>query len=141
MFRKENGVTLVALVITIIVLLILAGVTISMVLGEDGILNRAETATANYNLADIKEKAAIAAATVTTEYLSDKYDGNSTLSKEYEEEDMAGGMAKLFESSVLNEIVATTNKLTVKLQSGDAFTVNLARNGVAWTVQGAVASK
>ena len=74
MFRKENGVTLVALVITIIVLLILAGVTISMVLGNDGILTQASGATESYTLSDIKEKAAIAAATLTTRFLADKYD-------------------------------------------------------------------
>ena len=44
MNKKENGITLVALVITIIVLLILAGVTISMVIGNNGILTQANTA-------------------------------------------------------------------------------------------------
>ena len=39
--KKNNGITLIALVITIIVLLILAGVTISMVLGDDGIIEQA----------------------------------------------------------------------------------------------------
>ena len=42
--KKEKGITLVALVITIIVLLILAGVTISLTLGDNGLLNRAEKA-------------------------------------------------------------------------------------------------
>ena len=42
--RKEQGITLIALVVTIIVLLILAGVTIALVLGQDGIFNKAETA-------------------------------------------------------------------------------------------------
>ena len=40
--KKNTGITLVALVITIIVLLILAGVTISLTLGENGLLKRAE---------------------------------------------------------------------------------------------------
>ena len=39
--RKEEGITLIALVITIIVLLILAGIAIGMVSGDNGILNRA----------------------------------------------------------------------------------------------------
>ena len=38
MFRKQKGITLIALVITIIVLLILAGVSINLVVGEGGIL-------------------------------------------------------------------------------------------------------
>ena len=38
----KSGVTLIALVITIIVLLILAGITINIALGENGLLKRAE---------------------------------------------------------------------------------------------------
>ena len=41
--RKNNGITLIALVVTI-VLLILAGISISMLSGENGILNRATEA-------------------------------------------------------------------------------------------------
>lgn len=39
--KKNRGITLITLVITIIVLLILVGVTISMISGENGILNQA----------------------------------------------------------------------------------------------------
>ena len=42
--RKSNGITLIALVITIIVLLILAGVAIAMLSGENGILKKAAEA-------------------------------------------------------------------------------------------------
>ena len=42
--RKEKGITLIALVITIIVLLILAGVTIATLTGDNGILTRATEA-------------------------------------------------------------------------------------------------
>ena len=41
---KEKGITLIALVITIIVLLILAGVSIAMLTGENGILTQAQNA-------------------------------------------------------------------------------------------------
>ena len=40
MFKKEKGITLVALVVTIVVLLILAGVSISLVLDQNGIINK-----------------------------------------------------------------------------------------------------
>ena len=46
--RKQNGITLIALVITIIVLLILAGVSIAMLAGDNGLLTKsrqAQTAT------------------------------------------------------------------------------------------------
>lgn len=39
-FEKNAGITLIALVVTIIVLLILAGVSINMITGQNGILNR-----------------------------------------------------------------------------------------------------
>ena len=39
LFKKQQGITLVALVITIIVLLILAGITIGTLSGDNGILN------------------------------------------------------------------------------------------------------
>ena len=42
--KKEKGITLIALVITIIVLLILAGVTIATLTGENGVLTKAKSA-------------------------------------------------------------------------------------------------
>ena len=42
--RKNKGITLIALVITIIVLLILAGVSIAMITGQNGILTQAQKA-------------------------------------------------------------------------------------------------
>lgn len=42
--KNQRGITLIALVITIIVLLILAGVSIAMLTGENGILTRAREA-------------------------------------------------------------------------------------------------
>ena len=43
-FKNEIGITLIALVITIIVLLILAGVSIAMLTGENGVLTKATEA-------------------------------------------------------------------------------------------------
>ena len=43
--NTNKGITLIALVITIIILLILAGVTIAMLTGENGILNQSQKAT------------------------------------------------------------------------------------------------
>ena len=46
--KNERGITLIALVITIIVLLILAGITLNLVLGERGIFKMAQEAGRNY---------------------------------------------------------------------------------------------
>ena len=53
---KQEGITLIALVITIIVLLILAGVSIAMLTGENGIINQVRTAKTATELAGIKEE-------------------------------------------------------------------------------------
>lgn len=55
MLKGQKGITLVALVITIIVLLILAGVTITLTLGEKGIFKTAEKAGENYTQAQRDE--------------------------------------------------------------------------------------
>ena len=44
--RKMKGITLVALVVTVVVLLILAGVSLNLVLGENGIIKKAQEAAA-----------------------------------------------------------------------------------------------
>ena len=48
MFKKEKGITLVALVVTIVVLLILAGVSISLILDNQGVINQAKNAKTEY---------------------------------------------------------------------------------------------
>lgn len=57
MLKGQKGITLVALVITIIVLLILASVTISLTIGERGIFKTAQGAGRNYTNAAKKENA------------------------------------------------------------------------------------
>ncbi len=54
--RKERGITLIALVVTVIVLIILAGVSISLVLGENGIVNKAKKAKENTELTKTEEE-------------------------------------------------------------------------------------
>ena len=60
MLKKEKGITLVALVITIIVLLILAGVTIAMVVGDNGILTRSRQSKFESIESEIEEKVEMA---------------------------------------------------------------------------------
>lgn len=58
--NEKNGITLIALVITIIVLLILAGISITMLTGDNSILRRATEASEKTEMAQIKEKADLA---------------------------------------------------------------------------------
>ena len=54
--RKEKGITLVSLVVTIIILIILAGISINTLVGENGIIIRAQQAKGNIALAKQKEE-------------------------------------------------------------------------------------
>ena len=54
--EKEAGITLIALVVTIIVLIILAGVSIAMLVGENGIITQAQRAKTDTDEVALKEK-------------------------------------------------------------------------------------
>ena len=58
--KRERGITLIALVITIIVLLILAGVSIAMLTGQNGILTQAQKAGEETEIGEEKEAISLA---------------------------------------------------------------------------------
>ena len=83
--KQANGITLIALVITIIVLLILAGVSIAMLTGENGILTQAQNASKQTEIAEEKEQIALAyngavtkkqSTDVTAEDLNEQFKAN-----------------------------------------------------------------
>ncbi len=65
--RKEKGITLIALVITIIVLLILAGVSIATLTGQNGVLTKANSAKNKTEEAGVKEEIELAVQEIITE--------------------------------------------------------------------------
>ena len=79
--NKSKGITLIALVITIIVLLILAGVSIAMLTGQNGILTQAQNASEQSNKASEEEKVRLAATAALL-----KNNGESILQDNLEEE-------------------------------------------------------
>ena len=75
--KSNKGITLVALVITIIVLLILAGVSISLVVGDNGVLTQAKTSSDKTKISQFKEALGIAINDVQTAYFAN-YANNAT---------------------------------------------------------------
>ena len=76
--KKNRGITLIALIVTIIVLLILAGVSINMLTGQNGILKRATEAKNTTEVASEKEGIQMAVTTsqmASANYTSIKKDG------------------------------------------------------------------
>ena len=82
-FRKENeGITLISLVITIIVLLILAGITIATLTGDNGILTKTNEAKEQTEIGKEKEIVKLATtAVITTNNAIDKDSLQSELNK------------------------------------------------------------
>ena len=70
--KKQKGITLIALVITIIVLLILAGVAISAIVSDDGIINKADSAKKETVKGDIKDRLHLAVQELTIDTLGDE---------------------------------------------------------------------
>ena len=54
--KQEKGITLIALIVTIIVLLILSGISIAMLTGDNGILNKAAEAKVQTEIASLIER-------------------------------------------------------------------------------------
>ena len=75
--KNQKGITLIALVITIIVLLILAGVAIAMFSGENGILTKAKTSSIATSITNAKESIGLLVNENVTKFYNNKYAGGS----------------------------------------------------------------
>ncbi len=106
--RNARGITLIALVITIIVLLILAGVTIAALSGDNGILKRATQAKTKTVKENAEEQIKLAIMTATTEGLGvpDKAVLRSELTK-------AGFVVKTDGDDLPWEVVSGKNIFTI----------------------------
>ena len=71
--KKSGGITLIALVVTIIVLLILAGVSLNLISGSDGILGRATSAENTHDIANAKEQADLFVTDTLSAYYEEVY--------------------------------------------------------------------
>ena len=99
-FKEKRGITLIALVVTIIVLLILAGISISMLTGQNGILNRASEAKEEYSNSTEKEQLQLSYNSAITRKL-----GESITAEELQNE--------------LNEVVGKNEDGTSKTETTD----------------------
>ncbi len=99
--KNQKGITLVALVVTIIVLLILAGVSLSLVAGSNGIMTRTVAARDKNESATAAERAELAIAEWQMEWYENYYvetgskhttdDLKTYLTTNYATKDISGG--------------------------------------------------
>ena len=80
-FKSTKGITLIALVVTIIILLILAGISIAMLTGNNGVLTQAKSAKENTRVGEVQEKVKLAAQAALTDNL-----GNGIEKEKFQEE-------------------------------------------------------
>ena len=70
----EKAITLIALVVTIVILLILAGVTITMTLGQNGLFTRAREGAAAYNESEVRDDLSMLITQYTWDNAAEKTD-------------------------------------------------------------------
>lgn len=88
-FKKTNGITLVALVITIIVMLILAGVVISLTLNENGVISKAQKSGEAYNEQAAREKLELVLLDLQTDKrINPNYNENQYINVKIQEKQM-----------------------------------------------------
>ena len=72
---KNKGITLVALVVTIVIMLILAGVTLNIALGENGLFKMATQSVDKYKEASEEEKRQMAMVEAATNIKNTEFQG------------------------------------------------------------------
>ena len=107
MLRNKKGITLIALVVTIVVLLILAGVTISLLLDENGIIAKSKDARNTNRAGAIKEE--------ITLWKADKFAADNGAGSH---ESMDDFLARLKTRGLISDEDIATIKDTRKLQVG-----------------------
>ena len=113
-FKENKGITLIALVITIIVLLILAGVSIAMLTGENGILTQAQKSQTQTEIGEEKEQIGLAY--------------NGAVTEKQSTDVTSDDLNKQFELNGVTDATASgENPITVTFESGNQYTVE---NGV-----------
>ncbi len=137
MLKQQKGVTLVALVITIIVLLILAGVSIAMLTGDNGILTKATSSRDESLKAEAKEQVSMAIntnmankldATPDADYGTEinAIDLQKTLTKQ-------GSNATVVDGTAANEILVTY-KASASAKRQVVVTVKPATSGTGYDI-------
>ena len=133
MKNKNNGITLIALIVTIVVLIILAGVAINIALGENGIFTKSKLAADEYVNAAANEVAELQRTDEIMDELieskTDPYNGQATADEVVPQlfmyeiinpatastEEGVDGVTKLADTSDTLKIAATSTKPTAKI--------------------------
>ena len=131
---NNKGITLIALVITIIVLLILAGVSIAMLTGQNGVLTRATDAEDDTQRAAIAEKVNMALQSAYTD---------AVIANTASPVIQSGKLISIYASDNSGETLAITegtfgtdNEVTATVtKDSKTYTVKLTKSGNSYTTK------
>ena len=112
--HTNKGITLIALVITIIVLLILAGVSIAMLTGENGVLTKATQSKEQTEIAQEKEE-------ITLAYSAAKTNKGDKVSEDITVDELNAELDKL---NSTGEASSGSGTLTVTFENGHKYTID-----------------
>ena len=111
--KSTKGITLISLVVTIIILLILAGVTIATIMGDNGLINKAKDAKIKTEIAGIKEE-------IQTDILGKQAENNGNIS----DDSLKAILEKygtLSEEEKLTDKTLTTTKGSYEIKVSEIF--------------------
>lgn len=128
--ENKKGITLVALIVTIVVLLILAGVSLNLLIGNNGIITRARQAKISNDLSSYKEQLAMFIADKKAEnpefYESSLTAGKNNLyynTKTSEDEKTIKDIINDVKDEYLDSLEVVKGKLTINTQDKDIIKV------------------
>ena len=113
MLKNKNGITLIALVVTIIVLLILAGVAIMTLMGDNGIITRTSEAKAQKKISDIQEELQLAIEALRIDNITNNVGGTISQYIASHEEDLEKALNGEDVTISSNEITYKNRKFTI----------------------------
>ena len=131
MLKTNKGITLIALVITIIVLLILAGVSIAMLTGENGILTRANDASDDSKRAEIADKVNMAIQSAYADAVVESTTSPSTDVTKLETIYSSDNEGETFDITDGN--LNTDSEAATVTQDGKTYNVTLNKSGNSYT--------
>lgn len=111
--KSTKGITLISLVVTIIILLILAGVTVATLMGDNGLINKIKDAKIKTEIAGIKEE-------IQTDILGKQAENNGNISDDSLKE-ILEKYGTLSEEEKLTDKTLTTTKGSYEIKVSDIF--------------------
>ena len=131
--KRKNGITLIALIITIVVLLILVGVSLNAVIGDNGIINQTQEAAIKAEMTQFLEDAEMAYVDVYEEKTTDEGEeiitSTDVADRLIDAYGYEGRIREVFDEENTEDFIASMTDVVVK--TGENKTVTIIPTGGA----------